>query len=113
MGGDHAAKPRNEMNTNESKHTPGPWKSGLIKSPMGNYDWQVRGGNGYLVLQVSEGTVPGYYDKVLLEAAPELLGLLVEAVRLADAGGRVMPSDTLRAARGAIAKARGMEGGSL
>ena len=83
------------MNTN---HTPGPWRSthdGLIIACCNNqsvarvskFDLQDRDANA-----------------LLIAAAPELLGLLRELVRLAESG-REVPADTLRAAKNTIAKA--------
>jgi len=81
----------------------GPWEVIASSKPGNGTGWRdiVATTGPYAPTYVGEA----FEDNArLIAAAPELLGLLVEAVRLADAG-RVMPSDTLRAARAAIAKA--------
>lgn len=84
-------------------HTPGPWT--------------VRGWND-LIVGVGEWTLAAYpapdgasIDEAkanarLIAAAPELLEILSEAVRLSEQG-RTMPSDTLRAAKEIVRAAQG------
>jgi len=53
-------------------HTPAPWAFSL--NHLGDY--QLRGSNGHLVMQISTGTIPDNADARLVSSAPELLAAL-------------------------------------
>jgi hypothetical protein len=81
----------------KSPHTPGPWTFSLKKSG----DYQLRGSNEYLVMQISTGTIPGNCDAHLIASAPDLLRALERLAHpMAD-------DDDLDYAREIIAKAKG------
>lgn len=53
-------------------HTPAPWAFSINHSG----DYQLRGSNGHLVMQISTGTIPGNSDARLIASAPDLLAAL-------------------------------------
>lgn len=105
---------------NPLNHTPGPWAFSLNHSG----DYQLRGSNGHLVMQISTGTIPDNSDARLIASAPDLLRALqrlvleVESICAHEAGamrdvlierlhkdwdGKILDS------RLAISKAKGQE----
>lgn len=60
------------------KHTPGPWKSDLRKSPSCSY---LIGSGGEIVLEITPECLPSKSDARLLAAAPEMLDKLKVALR--------------------------------
>jgi hypothetical protein len=87
-------------------HTHGPW---IIDHNLNhpNKPLVILGRSGNLTIIISDGLGDGPEAEAnarLIAAAPELLAMLTEATRISDSG-RVMPCDTIRAARAAIAKA--------
>lgn len=89
-------------------HTPAPWAFSINHSG----DYQLRGSNGHLVLQISTGTIPDNSDARLIASAPELLRALELGLRNIE---EIESNDELNehemafanAARAAIAKAKG------
>jgi hypothetical protein len=93
---------------NETKHTAGPWKAGPVHGVEGKavfFTDTEKPGKWQRRLDDKAGRF-SEADAALIAAAPDLLGMLCEAVRLSEAG-RVMPFDTLRAAVAVIAAAKG------
>ena len=64
---------KTKTNTMKPTYTPGPWTVRLDREG----DYQVRGSNGYLVMQISSGTIPDNADVRLISCAPEMLEVLV------------------------------------
>lgn len=103
-----------------SPHTPGPWNVRLDREG----DYQVRGSNGHLVMQISSGTIPDNSDVRLISCAPEMLEALmrllneIESICAHEAGAtrdellerlHMDWDGKLRAARMVISKAKGGE----
>jgi len=110
---------KTKTNTMKPTHTPGPWTVRL-----GQDGDQVRGSNGYLVMQISSGTMLDNSDVRLISCAPEmfeaLVRLLLEVESICAHGAGETRDELLerlhmdwdgklRAARMVITKAKGGE----
>ena len=109
-----------KTNTMNPTHTPGPWTVRLDREG----DYQVRGSNGYLVMQISSGTIPDNSDVRLISCAPEMFEALARVLNeiesiCAHGAGETRDEllerlhmdwdGKLRAARMVISKVKGME----
>lgn len=91
----------------DASHTPGPWiaRKGFLASESG--DEVVI--DGYQVASARFGDPRHMANADLITAAPELLAVVEDVVRLVDAGYISDLSKIAVAARTAVAKARGIQ----
>lgn len=104
--------------TNETKHTPGPWKVDLMGEPQENRFPNVVIGKGYIIINHADTKEQARIDAHLIAAAPELLEIAKDVLYMLKEcgyGGRNRSIEKLHEKRlaKAIAKAMAEQWGGL